>query len=252
MFLVIPEQVANEDGRKIDAGEGGGPTGADGSHRGRTKPSIDEKPVANGVDDVRGHQRKGDGANHVHALHATPYCEIKQKGQRAPGHCLGIGDGHGNDVRCDARETKQWIEEPDWRHEERSKSDAEINAVQKRTMAIFAAARTESLRNKCVQANQKPAAKKRQHVNKNATQANGGNGHGAWGAARPSWYRRWPYSSSRARRGQGERQAAKWAGTRGEVSGVRAWSKTRGTSLSGAERRSKKVRRGKGLKRMEL
>src|SRR5437879_4207273 len=171
MFLVIPEQVANEDGRKIDAGEGGGPTGADGSHRGRTKPSVDEKPVANGVDNVRGHQRKGDGANHVHALHATPYCKIKQKGQRAPGYRPGVGHGQGNDVRRDARETKQWIEEPDWRHEEGSKSEAEINAVQKRTMAIFAAARTESLGNKGVQADQKASAKKCQHVNKNAAQA---------------------------------------------------------------------------------
>src|SRR5258708_1497852 len=116
MLLVVPEQVANEDGRKIDAGEGGGPTGTDGSHCGRTKPSVDEKPVANGVDDVRGHQCEGDGANHVHALHTAPYCEIKQEWQRAPGHGLGIRDSHGNNVWRDARETKQGIEKPDWRH----------------------------------------------------------------------------------------------------------------------------------------
>ena len=53
--------------------------------------------------------------------------------------------------------------------------------MQKRTMAIFAAPRTESLRNKCVQANQKPSTKKRKDVNKNAAQANGGDGHGAVG-----------------------------------------------------------------------
>src|SRR5260370_22761392 len=53
--------------------------------------------------------------------------------------------------------------------------------MHKRTMAVFAVACNESLRNKCVQANQKPSAKKRQHVNKNATQANGGDGHGAIG-----------------------------------------------------------------------
>src|SRR5438445_13749694 len=85
MLLVVPEQVANEDGRKIDTGEGGGPTGTDGTHRRRTELSIDQKPVTNGVDDVRGHQRKGDGANHVHALHATPYCEIEEKWQSSPG-----------------------------------------------------------------------------------------------------------------------------------------------------------------------
>src|SRR5260370_1262042 len=145
MLLVVPEQVANEDGRKIDAGEGSGPAGTDGAHRGRTKPSVDEKPVAKGVDDVRGYQREGDGANHVHALHATPYCEIEQKWQRAPGHCLGVGHGYGNDVRRDARQTKQGIEEPDWRHKEGSESKAEINAMQKRTMAIFALACTVSL-----------------------------------------------------------------------------------------------------------
>ncbi len=55
--------------------------------------------------------------------------------------------------------------------------------MQKRTMAIFALACTESLRNKGVQANQKPSTKKRQHVNKNATQANGGDGHRAAGQA---------------------------------------------------------------------
>src|SRR5260370_17804379 len=66
MLLVVPEQVANEDGRKIDAGAGGGPTGTDGSHRGRTKPSVDEKPVANGVDDGRGHDCEATGPNHIH------------------------------------------------------------------------------------------------------------------------------------------------------------------------------------------
>src|SRR5260370_24843344 len=50
-------------------------------------------------------------------------------------------------------------------------------------MAIFALARAESLRNKCVQANQQTSTKKRQHVNKNATQANGGDGHSAAGQA---------------------------------------------------------------------
>ena len=51
--------------------------------------------------------------------------------------------------------------------------------MHKRTMAIFPPARTEGLRNKCVQANQKASTKKRKHVDKNATQANGGDGHGA-------------------------------------------------------------------------
>src|SRR5260370_10180940 len=55
--------------------------------------------------------------------------------------------------------------------------------MQKRTMAIFALACTESLGNKCVQANQKPSAKKRKDVNKNAPKANGGNGHSAVGEA---------------------------------------------------------------------
>src|SRR5258708_2288749 len=55
--------------------------------------------------------------------------------------------------------------------------------MQKRTMAIFALACTESLGNKCVQANQKPSAKKRKDVNKDAPKANGGNGHSAVGEA---------------------------------------------------------------------
>src|SRR6266702_8820125 len=55
--------------------------------------------------------------------------------------------------------------------------------MEKRTMAIFAPACTQSLRNKRVQANQKPPTKKRQHVNKKATQANGGDGHSAVGQA---------------------------------------------------------------------
>src|SRR5258708_39066243 len=45
MLPVVPEQVANEDGCKIDASESGRPTGTDGAHRGGAKPSVDEKPV---------------------------------------------------------------------------------------------------------------------------------------------------------------------------------------------------------------
>src|SRR5260370_4814045 len=48
MLLVVPEQIPNEDGRKIDAGESRGPARTDSAHRGRTKPSVDETPVANG------------------------------------------------------------------------------------------------------------------------------------------------------------------------------------------------------------
>src|SRR5437660_10386280 len=54
MLVVVPEQVADEDGRKVDAGEGGGPTGTDGTHFRRAKLSIDEKPGANGVEDGGG------------------------------------------------------------------------------------------------------------------------------------------------------------------------------------------------------
>jgi len=81
MFLVIPEQVANEDGRKIDAGEGGGPTEPTAPSR-RTKPSIDESQLPTALMMFAVTSAKEMGRT-MSCLHATPYCEIKQKGQRA-------------------------------------------------------------------------------------------------------------------------------------------------------------------------
>jgi len=61
---------------------------------------------------------------------------------------------------CDAREhDSSGSKNQTGAHQEGSKSEAEINAVQKRTMAIFAAAPHRKLAKQVFQANQKPSPK---------------------------------------------------------------------------------------------
>src|SRR5712691_10251997 len=151
VLLVVPEQIANEDCCKIDACPGRRPTGTDRSHRGCAEFAVDQNPVADGVDDVRSHQGEGDGANQVHGLDASSHREIQQKWQRPPGQSFGVRNSEGDDLRRDAGGAEQGSEEPDGHHQYGSKSQAEIDTVHERAMAVFATARAEGLSDQSVQ-----------------------------------------------------------------------------------------------------
>src|SRR5262249_46873314 len=50
MFSVVPEKITDQDSSHVDAGDGGGPAGANRAHGGESPFAVNEQPVEHGVD----------------------------------------------------------------------------------------------------------------------------------------------------------------------------------------------------------
>lgn len=183
VLVVVPEKIADEDRSHVDAGDGGGPAGADGAHGGKAEFAVDEKPVEDGVDDVGGDERERDGADHVHGLQAAAHGEVEEQGKEPPNESFGVGNGLRSDGRVDTPAQEERREKPDGRRQQRRESDTEIDTVHERAMAIFALAGAEGLRDKRVQSEKKAFAKKGQDHEDGGAKTDGAHGYGGVGQA---------------------------------------------------------------------
>ncbi len=71
VLAVVPEQIDDKHERHVGAGERRGPAGADDAHVRQAPLTVDQRVIADGIDDVRGDQREGDRPDHVHGLDAA-------------------------------------------------------------------------------------------------------------------------------------------------------------------------------------
>ena len=154
---IVPEQIADEYDCQIQAGNGCGPARTHHAHRGSAPFAVDENPIEEGVDDVGAHEREGNRLGHVHGLQAASDSEIKQERKKAEGQRLHVGNGERGELRFDVQTPKKRSEQPNWKHQEGRHHHAQINAVDQRAVAVFAAARAEGLRDEGIEANEETA-----------------------------------------------------------------------------------------------
>jgi len=183
MAVVVPEKIADENEREIAAGKGGGPAGAGDAEGGEAELAKDKNVVAEKVDEIGGDERESDGAHHVHALKGTAHGKIEKKREKANGEGAHVGSGEDGDIviHTDALETRG--DEPDGCDEERRSRKTEIDAVDERAVAVFAAAGTESLGDERVQADHKAFAEECENDEDAGTDADSTDGFGAVGEA---------------------------------------------------------------------
>src|ERR1051326_6148244 len=160
VLTVVPEEIANQDSSHVNARNGGGPTGTDGAHGPKSPFPVDQNPVEESVDDVGGDQSEGYGTNHVHGLQAAANGEVEEKWKQTPGERVGVRDSLRHERGVDVNRAEQEGHEENRRGENRSERETEINAVDERTVAVFALASAEGLGNDRVEAEEKTFAEK--------------------------------------------------------------------------------------------
>ena len=142
---VVPEKKNDEDRGEVSAGDGGGNAGAYDTERGKAPMAEDEEIVADGIDEIGGDEREGDGADKIHALQSAAEGEVEKKRNEAEGKGVHVGTGKDRDVRGDAQAIKKIGQEPDTDEEQRREGEAEVDAVDKGVEAVIEAAGTEGL-----------------------------------------------------------------------------------------------------------
>ena len=151
---IVPEEINDQDESEVAAGDAGGDAGAGDAVSGEAEFAVDEDVVAEEIDEVGGDEGESDGANHVHALEGAANGEIEKQGDEAGGECAHVGSGEDGDRMGDAEALEIAGKDPDGNGEKRGDGEAEVDAVDERGVAIFAAAGTEGLRDEGVQADE--------------------------------------------------------------------------------------------------
>ncbi len=151
---IVPEEIKDEDGGQIGAGDDGGDAGADDTELWKAEVAEDEGVVAEEVDDVRGDESERDGADDVHALEGAAKGEVKKQGQEAEGERVHVRAGEDGDVWGDAEEREKAGEEPDGNDQEWQENQAEIDAVDEGVIAVDALAGAESLGDEGIEADE--------------------------------------------------------------------------------------------------
>ena len=104
--LDAPEGDDEEEG-EVAARDGGGQAGAGDAERGDVDgaPGVaeDEEPVADDVDEVRGDEREGDGADVVEGLEVAAEGEVEEERGGALVEGAEEGDGAGEDLVVDGQ-----------------------------------------------------------------------------------------------------------------------------------------------------
>ena len=179
MAAVVPKQVTNKNQSHVEASEGGGPSGADHAHCRGSPFAVDEHPIKKKIDEIRGDEGEGHWPDHVHGLDAAADGEIKHQREQADGQRFHVRNREARHHGIDVEGLQERAEEPDGNHEERRHDQAEVNAVDQGTVAIFAFACAEGLGDERVQANQQPATEKGYDVENAGADADGADRIGA-------------------------------------------------------------------------
>jgi hypothetical protein len=119
MFAVVPQQVTDQHAGHVRPGNCRGPAGADCAHRVHTQLSIDQDPVAEGVDDVCADQCERHGLHHVHGLQAAAHGEIEKKREESSDESFAVGNRKRQDAGIDLHSAKKRRKQPDRGGEER-------------------------------------------------------------------------------------------------------------------------------------
>ena len=180
---IVPEEIKDEDGGQIGAGDDGGDAGADDAQLWKAEVAEDEGVVAEEVDDVRGDESERDWADDVHALECAAKGEIEKQGQEAEGEGVHVRAGEDGDVWGDAEEREEPGQQPDGNDQERQENQAEINAVDEGVVTVVALAGAESLGDEGIQADEQAFAEEDEDEEETGADADGGDGLGRIGKA---------------------------------------------------------------------
>jgi len=176
---IVPEEVDDEDESEVSAGDGSGDAGACDAECGEAQLAEDEQVIAKDVDEVRGEESEGNGANHVHALKGAANGEVEKEREEAGGESANVGSSEDGDVVGDAEALEIQGEEPNREGQERRNGEAEIDAVEKGAVAILAATRAEGLGDESVEANHEAFAEEGEYEEETGADADGADGLGA-------------------------------------------------------------------------
>ena len=158
MARVVPQEINDEDQREVTAGDAGGNAGAGDAIGGNAKFAEDQKVIAEEVDQVRGDEGEGDGADHVHALECAADGKVEEQRQEAGGEGSHVGSGEDGDGVGYTEALEIVGNDPDGNGEKRGDGEAEVDAVDQGGVAVFAAACAKGLGDERVQADEKPFA----------------------------------------------------------------------------------------------
>src|SRR5258707_8354698 len=98
--------------------------------------SVDEQPVADGVDEVRGDERDGDGADVVEGLQVAAEGEVEEERGGAVVECTEERDGAGEDVVVDGEAEHDGWGADDDEDECEGEAGGEEEAVEKAAVGL--------------------------------------------------------------------------------------------------------------------
>jgi hypothetical protein len=107
--------------------------------------------------------------------------EVEKQRDETGGECTHVRSGENGDGMRDAEAFEIARNDPDGNDKEGSESEAEVDSVDERGVAVLATARTERLRNKSVQANEEALTEKGEYQEEAGADADGADGFGAVG-----------------------------------------------------------------------
>ncbi len=186
VFAVEVPEGEGEDQHEVEAGEAGGPGGADDSVGGDVEwvagdvegVAVDEEPVGCGVDDVGGDEGEGDGAAVVGGLEVSAEDEVEQQGEGAVveaahgGNCAGEDGGVYGEVQ---KEDGSDEEDGD---EEGGEGEAGEESVEKPAVGGVLIFGTEGLGDEGVESEEDAADADGDGVEDDLREGGGGHGEG--------------------------------------------------------------------------
>ena len=181
MARVVPKEVDDKVKREVGARDGGCDAGAGYAEGRESEFTEDKEVIPEDVDEVCCDESEGDRAHHVHTLEGAADGEVEKEGKKPGGESAHIGSGENRNVVGDAEAFEVERDEPDRKGQERSDREAEVNAVEERAVAVFAASGSEGLRDESVEADQEAFTKKGEDQEEAGADTDGSDGLGAVG-----------------------------------------------------------------------
>ena len=143
--------------------------------------TVDEEPVAEDVDEVRGNERHGDGANVIEGLQVAAQGEVKEEDGCSPVEGAEEGCGAEEDLMVDGQAHHSDGREGDEAHEDGCEDGCEDEAVEEPAVGFVEFARSVGLGEVSVKAEEDPGDAEAECVVEDLTEGGGGDVEGRVG-----------------------------------------------------------------------
>ena len=178
---LYPEKSDDQHACHVDAGHASCPSRTGDAHGGKAEVSVDQRPIADQVNEVRGDEGEHDRNRHVLRLQITAKSEIREQGQGAPVQGAQERAHRVHQFRADSEVLHQRGPERYEQHQDgaqREGKEQPVDQREARVVQIFAAV---GLRDESIESEKQAAAEDRDAVVKALAQAGGADGDGAVG-----------------------------------------------------------------------